>query len=275
MNPTGSKVNGGSQQNGFSARGALTGDLTREKAAHQSPVGPRDPHLNQLWQLGGARCRRALTCTGLLIAPPAVAALNPQSPAGARERLPDVTWRRLAAVLKPGWEDGEVRRRPSVHSKVFGSNSREAAAERFSTPLPSPSIAPCRLPTLQSSTKDSLPSACFHFIVAQMETTMCLGVKKNYEIFWPLSLPPSVLFACLPGPAPPPSGSPAFNPHINSLLQISRAAGLVGTKANISVPDHGQSPLTSPPTDHPPLPPCPSSSQPLARSTPSQPFVTK
>lgn len=83
MNPTGSKVNGGSQQNGFSARAALTGDLTREKAAHQSPVGPRDPHLNQLWQLGGARCRRVLTCTGPLIAPPAVHALEP--------RLRDVT----------------------------------------------------------------------------------------------------------------------------------------------------------------------------------------
>lgn len=82
MNPTGSKVNGGSQQNGFSARAALTGDLTREKAAHQSPVGPRDPHLNQLWKLGGGRCRRALTCTGPLIAPPAVHALNPHSPTG-------------------------------------------------------------------------------------------------------------------------------------------------------------------------------------------------
>lgn len=85
MNPTGSKVNGGSQQNGFSARGSLTGDLTRAKAAHQSPIGPRDPHLNQLWQLGGARCRRALTCKGPLRAPPAVRALNPHSTAGDSE----------------------------------------------------------------------------------------------------------------------------------------------------------------------------------------------
>lgn len=127
MNPTGSKVNGGSQQNGFSARGSLTGDLTREKAAHQSPVGPRDPHLNQLWPLGGARCRRALTCTGPLIAPPAVRALNCW-------RLRDVTsW--SSAITKPHWEDGEVRRRPSVLSGwVF-------------SPPPSPS---CWLPTLQS-----------------------------------------------------------------------------------------------------------------------------
>lgn len=43
-----------------------------------------------------------------------------------------------------------------------------------------------------------------------------------------------------------------FNPDINSLSQIPGAARLVGTKANISVPDHGQSLLTSPPTDHPP-----------------------
>lgn len=48
-----------------------------------------------------------------------------------------------------------------------------------------------------------------------------------------------------------------FKPDINSLSQISGAARLVGTKANISVPDHGQSLLTSPPTDQPPPPPAP------------------
>lgn len=39
-----SKVNGGSEQNRFSARGVLTGDLTRAKVGHQSPIGPYDPH---------------------------------------------------------------------------------------------------------------------------------------------------------------------------------------------------------------------------------------
>lgn len=40
-----SKVNGGLKQNGFSARGVLTGDLTRVKVGHQSPAGLSDlPH---------------------------------------------------------------------------------------------------------------------------------------------------------------------------------------------------------------------------------------
>lgn len=182
MNPTGSKVNGGSQQNGFSARGALTGDLTREKAAHQSPVGPRDPHPNQLWQLGGARCRRALTCTGLLIAPPAVAALNPQSPAGARERLPHVTWRHLAVVIKPGREDGREDGREcdgglQSTQKSSGQTGEKRQLKVFPllSPLPPSPPAGCR----HFSRAQKIPSACFHFIVAQMETTMCLGVKKN------------------------------------------------------------------------------------------------
>ena len=66
-----------------------------------------------------------------------------------------------------------------------------------------------------------------------------------------------IMCMCVRTLFPPPPGrlSFTFKPDINSLSQIPGAARLVGRKANISVPDHGQSLLTSPPTDHPPPPP--------------------
>lgn len=163
MNPTGSKVNGGSQQNGFSARAALTGDLTREKAAHQSPVGPRDPHLNQLWKLGGGRCRRALTCTGPLIAPPAVHALNPHSPTGDSGTSHFAPQSNL--VGRTVKCDGAFSPLEILRVKL----GEAAAACLFLLP---PSIAPCWLPTLQLSRNDSPSLACFHSVAARRETSM-------------------------------------------------------------------------------------------------------
>lgn len=106
-----SKVNGGLEQNGFNARGVLTGDLTWLKVGHQSPVGPMTlPH-----PAATARGRQVSWCPDLYgppDSPPAVCLKLPLR----LEETPITS--RLAGIMKLWLGDSELWQ-AVVDSKSF------------------------------------------------------------------------------------------------------------------------------------------------------------